>query len=352
MVGITVTISLFLLPVGLWLQGIIVLTTLKIFLAVLLFIYIVVPFVFRYTYALQRTMIFLNFVRWPRNPDFNVPKKYGLDGTRNFYVKTTEDVQLGVWHTLPKSLINESKTADDEFFEKSLTRGEPIILYMHGNSGSRASPHRVELYKMLRNLNYHVISFDYRSYADSSPVSPSETGVVSDGKFMYRWVEEHAKGSPLFVWGHSLGTGVSSHVLDLLAQEGKSPSGLILESPFNNLRDEIKEHPFARLFNQLPWFDFFFIDPIEQNDLLFASDKHLVNVHCPILILHAQDDVVVPFILGQRLYKSLEQTRPKDAASVEFVIFEDKYRYGHKYICRAPELPDIIQKFLGSILKS
>lgn len=40
---------------------------------------------------------------------------------------------------------------------------------------------------------------------------------------------------------------MSSHVLSLLAQEGKKADGLILESPFNNLRDELKEHPFSKV---------------------------------------------------------------------------------------------------------
>jgi len=66
-------------------------------------------------------------------------------------------------HVLPASLVNRSKDADGHWFENSLSDGLPIILYMHGNSASRAAPHRVELYDVLRSLNYHVIAFDYRS---------------------------------------------------------------------------------------------------------------------------------------------------------------------------------------------
>lgn len=38
----------------------------------------------------------------------------------------------------------------------------PIFLYMHGNSGNRASNHRLELYKLFQSLDYHVVCFDYR----------------------------------------------------------------------------------------------------------------------------------------------------------------------------------------------
>jgi len=43
----------------------------------------------------------------------------------------------------------------------------PVILYMHGNTGSRAREHRVEHYKFLRGLGFHIVTFDYRGYADS-----------------------------------------------------------------------------------------------------------------------------------------------------------------------------------------
>lgn len=46
--------------------------------------------------------------------------------------------------------------------EDSFSSGNPIVLYLHGNSGSRAGSHRIELYKILQSLNYHVVTMDYR----------------------------------------------------------------------------------------------------------------------------------------------------------------------------------------------
>lgn len=66
---------------------------------------------------------------------------------------------------LPGVLINESRKVDasDEWYEAQLADGKPVFLYMHGNSGSRAAEHRLQLYKVLRNMDYHVVTFDYRS---------------------------------------------------------------------------------------------------------------------------------------------------------------------------------------------
>nr|CAD7448988.1 unnamed protein product [Timema bartmani] len=184
----------------------------------------------------------------------------------------------GQGHVLPSKFHNSSEIEEEGFFLTALGSGDPVVVYMHGNSGSRASTHRIELYQLLSNLGYHVIAFDYRSYGDStneSPSeqgvvsdslfvlswtvervkgygdstneSPSEQGVVSDSLFVLSWTVERVKGAPLFVWGHSLGTSVSSHSLDILSQKGLHPTGLILEAPFNNMRDEIREHPLARM---------------------------------------------------------------------------------------------------------
>ncbi len=39
----------------------------------------------------------------------------------------------------------------------------------------------------VRSLNYHVITFDYRGYADSTAIAPDETGVVNDAKVTIRY---------------------------------------------------------------------------------------------------------------------------------------------------------------------
>nr|CAD7588740.1 unnamed protein product [Timema genevievae] len=250
-------------------------------------------------------------------------------------------------HVLPSKYHNSSEIEEEGFFLTALGSGDPVVVYMHGNSGSRASTHRIELYQLLSNLGYHVIAFDYRSYGDSTNESPSEQGVVSDSLFVLSWTVERVKGAPLFVWGHSLGTSVSSHSLDILSQKGLHPTGLILEAPFNNMRDEIREHPLARVFRFLPWFDFCFADSVGENNLLFETDKHLRNIRSRVLILHAEDDKIIPFKLAKKLYESTVQGRSPHFGKVKFVKFEGKWGHGHKWICRSPDLPNVIRQFVA-----
>lgn len=85
-------------------------------------------------------------------------------------------------------------------------------------------------------------------YGDSTKVDPTERDVVKDVIFIYNWVAERT-GGKIFVWGHSLGTGLSLHALSILENSNKRPWGLILESPFNNMKNEIQEHPVASVSN-------------------------------------------------------------------------------------------------------
>lgn len=138
---------------------------------------------------------------------------------------------------------------NENFFYERLMKmpGNTVILYLHGNTASRGSGHRLDVYKMLRNLGYHVIALDYRGYGDSDPISPTEEGVVRDAMTVYNYIC-NITTNPVIIWGHSLGTGVATNMLSQLNyMNEKGPKGVILESPFTNIRDEIRQHPFARV---------------------------------------------------------------------------------------------------------
>lgn len=44
-------------------------------------------------------------------------------------------------------------------------------------------------------------------YGDSSSVTLNEEGLVADTKLIFKYLRGKAGNSPIFVWGHSLGTG-------------------------------------------------------------------------------------------------------------------------------------------------
>uniref|UniRef100_A0A2H8TVS7 Monoacylglycerol lipase ABHD12 n=3 Tax=Melanaphis sacchari TaxID=742174 RepID=A0A2H8TVS7_9HEMI len=298
-------------------------------------IFLVVPTIWRYSPSIQKSMIFLNHDFMPDVQNYSYPEVYGMEGTRNFYIITKDYITLGVWHILPSNLIvkygkNESN------YESLLSHGEPIIIYMHGNSGTRANDLRLELYRKLQNINCHVIAVDYRSYADSTDVELDETGLVSDVMETFKWIYKRAKGVPIFGWGHSLGTGIGAHAFSLLEKENIHPSGLILEAPFNKISDAIREYSTTKVLRYFPWFDFFIIDPVIENGIVFDTEQNLKNSKVPVLILHARDDIIIPYQLSENLYNYITTTR--DSALTELVLYDAKYEFGHQLICRDKEI--------------
>nr|XP_018916613.1 PREDICTED: monoacylglycerol lipase ABHD12 isoform X1 [Bemisia tabaci] len=323
------------------------LITLYVILTLLFLLFVVVPILWKTSYTMQRMFLFLNFVRYPYNVDLAKPSQAGIKGGMNFYIDTEDGARLGTWHILPQHLAEEgdklSKLEKKDRFDEWVRNGDPVVLYMHGNSGTRAASHRVDLYEVFQKLNFHVVAVDYRTYADSIGEELSENTTVIDGKAVFKYFHQRVQNDRLFVWGHSLGTGVSSHFVSELEEEGILAAGLMLEAPFNNIRDEVREFPLTQMFRFLPYFDYCFLDSLADHGLYFASDKNLLKTTVPILILHAEDDTIIPLKLGKLLHEAVRKRGDKYIS--EMKTFPAKHHYGHKFICRAPELPELIENF-------
>ncbi|XP_061725347.1 lysophosphatidylserine lipase ABHD12-like isoform X1 [Cydia pomonella] len=335
----------------------------------------VVPLVFRYSKTFRRSLIFANFVQWPLHIDHEDPASSGIEGARNLSIEYQSKVdscpiKIGIWHILPKSVYERlkqhfSEGCDKEQLHKLLDEElanskTPIILYCHGNSNSRAASHRIQLYKFFQQMDFHTIAFDYRGYGDSTNIHPSENGVVEDSLMVYEWLRNTVdKGTrpSIFVWGHSLGTGISSHLLGNLPELSTVllerpalplPNGLILEAPFNNLADEVAHHPLSKLVTWLPYYQQTFVSQfVSRPEHCFRSDEHLARTRSlPVLILHARDDVIVPHVVGAKLYESIRQSRGEGDAPVTLHSYDKSENLGHKWICNAKDLPEVVGKFV------
>ncbi|CAH0757120.1 unnamed protein product [Diatraea saccharalis] len=337
----------------------------------------IVPFIFKYSKTFRRGLIFANFVQWPLHVDYDEPSASGIEGGRNLTLQYQSKVdkctvQIGVWHILPKSIYEKFKgdfegNIDKEELNRKLDEEmayskKPIMMYCHGNSNSRATSHRIQLYKFFQQMDFHTIAFDYRGYGDSTNLNPSEDGVVEDSLVVYEWIHSTMENSqnkpPIYVWGHSLGTGISSHLLGnldelcgrLLKRRDplSPPNGLILEAPFNNLADEVAHHPLSILVTWLPYYENTFVAPFRAcPQHSFCSDKHLARAsQLPVLILHAEDDLIVPYIVGHKLYQSIVESRRNGGATVKIHKYQRKENLGHKWICNANNLHQVIGDFV------
>jgi uncharacterized protein len=158
------------------------------------------------------------------------------------------------------------------------------FLAFHGNASNMAN--RASIYEFLRSTPANVFALEYRGYGHSEG-KPGEAGVYRDAEAAYEYLV-NTKGidrKVIISFGQSLGTAVATH---LAARH--QVAGLVLEAPFPSA---------SRVARRVFWF-------LPGVSLLthgqFDTQSWLKEIHIPILIIHCDQDPVIPFQFGQEVY--------------------------------------------------
>ncbi|CAJ1074830.1 lysophosphatidylserine lipase ABHD12-like [Xyrichtys novacula] len=294
-------------------------------------------------------VIFSHLLRFPLFVDLSRPGDV-LNHTCNFYLDTEEGVSVGVWHTLPVSQWEKAAGRSPEWYWETLGDGNPVIIYLHGNLGTRAIRHRVELVKILSAAGYHILSLDYRGFGDSTG-EPSESGLTTDALYLYHWAKKQSRGGLVCLWGHSLGTGVATNTAVKLQEEGSAADAIILEAPYTRIGDVVRKHPLAKIYMLLPGFENLIWNILDKINIDFANDENLKTVISPLLILHAEDDNIVPYDMGVKLHQISLQTKKKHDSDVQVEMISYRADLGlcHNYIYLDPNLMNTVGKFLQNL---
>jgi fermentation-respiration switch protein FrsA (DUF1100 family) len=176
-----------------------------------------------------------------------------------------------------------TSTADGlrlQFWASEPGPGMPVILYLHGNGGHAG--HREQAMRPFAAAGYGVVLAEYRGYGGNLGL-PTERGLITDARAQADWASARWPGSPLVVWGESVGTGVAV----ALASE-RQVAGVLLDSPFTSVRqlaaDAFRWAP-VRLLLRHP----------------FDSLARLPRVRAPVFVLHGKRDGIVPVEHGHRI---------------------------------------------------
>ena len=313
------------------------------------FLYVLVHFLILLTPETARFFVFQNYVHWPK--DFTNPTKFGLDNVHNFYLDVSKEARIGIWHFIPQPFDytheTDSKRNLKEHFDTYLRTyaDRPIIIYAHGNDRDRAVEGRVALCKKLNDLGYHVFAIDYRGYGDSTGV-PSETGVVEDVIALHNFLKSFQKKARIYMWGHSLGTGVVCHAAKVLSEFKSPPEGVILEAPFRNITQAAREYIISPLLYNNPWIISQSEKAAEHLGIRFSNEENIVKISSKIMIIHAEDDWFVPQDRSRELKKICDEKRPKSYPSVKLVELHGSHGLGHCNIHTHKEMYPIVKSFI------
>lgn len=219
---------------------------------------------------LLRSYVEKRFIFFPTREVEYTPDQLGL-AYEDVYFNTSDGVELNGWF-VPGST--------------GMT-----WLCFHGNGGNIG--HRVDEIALLHhNLGVNLLIFDYRGYGRSAG-APSEQGTYLDARAALSYL----RGRPdvdserIVYFAHSLGAAVAAELA-----VAEPPKGLVLVSPFASVQS------MGRIaFPLLPsgWL----------TKGKYDSLARIGAVQQPLLILHGEQDTLVPVTEGERLFQAANEPK-------------------------------------------
>jgi len=166
------------------------------------------------------------------------------------------------------------------------------LLVLHGNAGHRG--HRLGWIEDLYGLGCGIFILDYRGYGGSAG-APTEGGLYQDAEAAVGWLRRHGKRLLVYM-GESMGCGVA---VELATRQ--PAAGLILQSGFSSAVEV------ARI--AYPYLPVRFL----MKDR-YESAAKMSKISCPVLVIHGEQDSLIPLRLGRALYDAARE--PKEWLAV------------------------------------
>ncbi|CAF4045823.1 unnamed protein product [Adineta steineri] len=293
-------------------------------------------------------MFFQTWSRYYPWIDITKPNIFSLNGV-NVYEQTEPNVTVGIWYVTPSAIeIDHSLPTLGHHLKRYIkSNDQPIIMYLHGQDGTRATHYRANHYRVMTAFGNHIIALDYRGYGDSTGIA-SVNGVVHDVLHVFKAIRQTCPENPITIWGHSMGTGVALWTMNNLFQnitDLKKPSGLVLEAPFYNTMQGFVSYPLTRILKVNPYFMQAALDSFTTVKLDFPNNELISSLPLPIVVIHSEDDNVIPYFHVELIQDYVKQHRDKNLPSVRFITVPRSAACGHNHIYSYPKFQEIVSDF-------
>jgi fermentation-respiration switch protein FrsA (DUF1100 family) len=226
------------------------------------------------------------------NPARIAPGSVGLAQAEEVQLQTEDGERVVVWHVPARG-------------------DKPVVIYFQGNGGGLDL--RAHRFGKLVSDGTGLVALNYRGYGGSTG-RPTEPGLLRDAAAAYRFAADRYPPERIVLWGESLGTGVA------VATAAAHPvARVLLESPYSSTADVAAS---------IYWFI-----PVRwlMHDQ-FRSDRRIPQVTAPVLIVHGENDRVIPIRFAERLFALA--TGPKSFVRLPGADHNDHEAYGVQQIWR------------------
>ena len=209
------------------------------------------------------------FMYFP-DPTRIAPTEAGLESVEEIEIAGTDGVVLVAWHAPAKE-------------------DQPTVLYFHGNAANAAN--RVPKIETIRKSGFGVFYLNNRGYGGSSG-QPTEENNVADAITAYDYLT--GLGVPadrIVAFGESLGSGQAVR----LAAE-RPVAAVVLEAPLTSTVDVARSAYF--------WLPLGLLITDTYN-----NERNIRSVTAPVLVLHGEQDAVIPVGMGWRVYRAANEPK-------------------------------------------
>lgn len=164
----------------------------------------------------------------------------------------------------------------------------PSIMYFHGNGETACDYDYVAPLYTEKGFNFFVA--DYRGYGYSNG-TPTATNIIKDTHPLFQgfvtFLRELNYEGSIFVMGRSLG---SAPALEVVFHYQDQIKGLIIESGFSSTMNLISHLGFGGLFRGI------------KSIVGFGNEEKMKAISIPTLIIHAENDRLIPLSEAKDLY--------------------------------------------------
>jgi uncharacterized protein len=207
-------------------------------------------------YVFQRALLY--FPDTAHTP----PARAGLARAEEVMLTSGDSEKLIAWFVAPRG-------------------NKPVVLYFQGNA--EGLPARVNRFTWLTTDGTGLLALCYRGYGGSTG-TPTEDGLIRDANAAYDFARARYPAKRIVLFGESLGTAVA-----VALAAGHEVAGVILDAPFTSAAAVgAAAYPFA----PVRWL---------MKDK-FHSDERIGRVSAPLLVLHGEQDRIVPIRFGEKLF--------------------------------------------------
>lgn len=166
----------------------------------------------------------------------------------------------------------------------------PVLLYFHGN-GEIVEDYD-DFSQLYMRMNVNFLPVDYRGYGKSTG-EPNVSSMMTDCHeifhYVRNWLAEQGYSGAVICMGRSLG---SASVLEIVSNYSDKVDGLIIESGF----------AFALPLLRLLGIDTERLGVTEEGS--FENYNKISAFNRPTLVIHAENDHIIPFSDGQKLFEN------------------------------------------------